>query len=67
MPAIQNLVRTDDFNKIAYEAAKENGEDLRNFKTGRPVRVTSWLNQDYIRGLDLEANALEIARRELVY
>jgi hypothetical protein len=67
LPAIQHLVQIDDIRQSAYVAAKAAGEDLRNIKTGRPVRLTAWLNQEYERGLDLEEGALEVARQRLRY
>jgi len=67
MPTIQNLVQIDDLGQAEWDASKAAGEDLRNIKTGRPVRVTAWLHQDYVRALPLEEGALEIARREMRY
>jgi hypothetical protein len=67
MPAIQNLVQIDDIRQAGYEAAKAAGEDLRNFKTGRPVRINSWRNQEYERALELDEEALKVARTRLRY
>jgi hypothetical protein len=67
MPTIQNLVQIDDIRQAEWDASKAAGEDLRNIKTGRPVRLTAWLHQDYVRALPLEEGALEIARREMRY
>lgn len=66
MPIIQTLIQIDDIRHAAYQVAKAGGEDVRNFKTGRPMRVTAWLGQDgFSRHLDLEPDALEVGRRSL--
>lgn len=67
MPTIQNLVQTDDNRQAYYEHCKAAGIDVRNIKTGRPVRVTSWLSNEYNRALPLEEEALQIARKTLKY
>jgi hypothetical protein len=67
MPTIQHLVQVDDIRQAHYDACKAAGIDVRNIKTGRPVRVTAWVSQEYTRALPLEEEALQIARKVLRY
>jgi hypothetical protein len=67
MPTIQYLVQIDDIRQAHYDACKAAGIDVRNIKTGRPVRVTAWVSQEYNRVLPLDEEALQVAREMLRY
>ncbi|OCF74779.1 hypothetical protein I204_05161 [Kwoniella mangroviensis CBS 8886] len=63
LPAILNIVETDDILKAAEEDAVRRGEERINRKTGRPVRG----GQGYTRWLaDLDEGAEEVARGLIV-
>lgn len=67
MPTIQHLVQIDDIRQAHWDACTAAGEDVRDIKTGRPVRVTSWVSREYTRVLPLEEGALQVARKTLRY
>lgn len=68
MPAIRTMIQIDDVRQAEYEAAKAAGEDVKNFKTGRPMRLTAWMGKEgFIRQLDLDEQALQVGRQELRY
>jgi hypothetical protein len=67
MPTIKQLVQIDDIRQAHWDACKAAGGDVRNIKTGRPVRLNAWLSNDYIRGLPLEEGVLQVARKTMRY
>lgn len=68
MPVIRHMVQIDDIRHSEYEAAKAAGEDVRNFKTGRPMRLTAWMGKEgFTRQLEVDEQALAVGRQELRY
>ncbi|KAL7419140.1 hypothetical protein Q5752_005976 [Cryptotrichosporon argae] len=63
LPAVTYMVAADDVLEAAERAAIAAGERLTNRKTGRPMRIASWMGREaYVRWLDVSDAGLLAAR-----